>query len=80
MFFLCVGIHLCAIQNSDNKAREAWENINKIDDVILALSEIRNKVTVAVLQGNAGAGGAMLAAACDVVLSHPVCIYLTLTH
>ena len=63
---------MCAIQNSDNKSKEAWENINKIDDVILALSEVKGKVTIAVLQGNAGAGGAMLAAACDVVLSHPV--------
>ena len=48
------------------------QNINKINDAILALSELRDKVTVAVLRGNAGAGGEMLSAACDVVLSHPV--------
>ena len=49
------------------------ENINKINDVILAISELRDKVTIAVLRGNAGAGGEMLSAACDLVLSHPVC-------
>ena len=52
--------------------KEAMENINKIDDVILALSTMRDKVTMAVLRGNAGAGGEMLSAACDIVLSHPV--------
>ena len=47
-------------------------NINKINDVILALSELRDKVTVAVLRGNAGAGGEMMSLACDYVISHPV--------
>ena len=67
-----LGIHLCAIESSQNKAKEAMANINKINDVILALSELRDKVTVAVLRGNAGAGGEMMSLACDYVLSHPV--------
>ena len=66
------GIHLCAIENSENTTKEAMENINKINDVILAISELRDKVIIAVLRGNAGAGGEMLSAACDIVLSHPV--------
>ena len=66
------GIHLCAIENGENTTKEAMENINKINDVILAISELRDKVTIAILRGNAGAGGEMLSAACDIVLSHPV--------
>ncbi|KAK3099423.1 hypothetical protein FSP39_004107 [Pinctada imbricata] len=69
--FFSTGIHLNAIESSNNKQREAWENINKIDDVIASTFHMSDKVTMAVLQGNAGAGGAMMAAACDVVISHP---------
>ena len=36
------------------------------------MASMKNKATVAILQGNAGAGGAMMAAAADVVVSHPV--------
>lgn len=52
---------------------EAWLNINAIDDVIKTIANLKNKVSVAVLRGNAGAGGAMLAAACDFTITHPVC-------
>ena len=72
-FYIFTGIHLCAIEKSQNKTKEAMANINKINDVILAVSELRDKVTVAVLRGNAGAGGEMMSLACDFVLSHPVC-------
>jgi len=33
---------------------------------------MNDKCTVAVLRGNAGAGGAMFAAACDISVAHPV--------
>ena len=71
---LCVtlGIHLCVIENSADKQREALDNINGIDDVIKTIVNMKNKISVAVLRGNAGAGGAMLAAACDVAVAHPV--------
>lgn len=64
------GIHLCVIENSPSKPIEAWANINAIDDVIKTLVTMNNKVSVAVLRGNAGAGGAMLAAACDFSVAH----------
>jgi enoyl-CoA hydratase/carnithine racemase len=54
------------------KQAEAWININKINDVISTTVKMHNKATVAVLQGNAAAGGAMFALACDVTVAHPV--------
>ncbi|KAK3588122.1 hypothetical protein CHS0354_012179, partial [Potamilus streckersoni] len=50
---------------------EAWANINMLNDVIKAMVAIPDKLVVAALQGNAGAGGAMFAAAADIVVSHP---------
>ena len=67
------GIHLCEIATSKNVQQEAWRNINAIDDVIKTMLRMKDKVTVAVLRGNAGAGGAMFAAACDIVLGHEAC-------
>lgn len=64
------------IENSPSKPIEAWANINAIDDVIKTLVTMNNKVSVAVLRGNAGAGGAMLAAACDFSVAHMVCFSL----
>ncbi|XP_023933057.1 uncharacterized protein LOC106164275 [Lingula anatina] len=69
--FFSTGIHLCRIEASSDPVLEAWHNINKIDDVILEMSKMTDKLVVAALQGNAGAGGAMLAAAADIVVSHP---------
>ncbi|KAL3831406.1 hypothetical protein ACJMK2_023157 [Sinanodonta woodiana] len=69
--FFSTGIHLCSIEANENKYSEAWANINMINDVIKAMVTIPDKLVVAALQGNAGAGGAMLAAAADIVVSHP---------
>ncbi|XP_019624875.1 PREDICTED: uncharacterized protein LOC109470381 [Branchiostoma belcheri] len=57
-------------QNSECAATESWANITAIDDVVKAIFSIRSKVTVAALQGNAGAGGVMMALAADKVWSH----------
>lgn len=78
IFNLCLGIHLCEIENSMAKQDEAWQNINAINDVINTVAEMRNKTVVAVLRGNAGAGGAMMAAACDITIAHPVLKCLTI--
>ncbi|XP_066295365.1 hydrogenase maturation factor HoxX-like [Branchiostoma lanceolatum] len=64
------GIHLNVIENSECAATESWANITAIDDVVKAIFSMRSKVTVAVLQGNAGAGGVMMALAADKVWSH----------
>ena len=64
------GIHLNLIENTDNPAQESWDNINAIDDVIKEVFSMKHKVTVAAVQGNAGAGGAMAPLAADLVWTH----------
>ena len=61
------GIHLGAIEAAPNPADESWENINAIDDVCLEILSFRDKMTVAALRGNGGAGGVFLALAADEV-------------
>ncbi|XP_052232113.1 hydrogenase maturation factor HoxX-like isoform X3 [Dreissena polymorpha] len=77
--FFCTGIHLCELESSINKLEDALKNINAIDDVIKTVAEMRNKTVVAVLRGNAGAGGAMMAAACDITIAHPG-VFITPTY
>jgi putative two-component system hydrogenase maturation factor HypX/HoxX len=55
------------IEAADSPADESWRNIIAIDDVCRAVLETTDRVTVAALQGNAGAGGCFLAFACDQV-------------
>jgi putative two-component system protein, hydrogenase maturation factor HypX/HoxX len=61
------GVHLNVIEAADNPAEESWHNINAIDDLIYAILTTTNKITVAAVHGNAGAGGVPLALACDKV-------------
>jgi len=65
--FFSNGIHLNVIEAADSPADESWRNINAIDDVCRAVLETTDRLTVAALQGNAGAGGCFLAFACDEV-------------
>ncbi|RTR37448.1 hydrogenase maturation protein [Shewanella canadensis] len=67
--FFSNGIHLNHIEASEDKAESSWLNINAIDDLIKAILETRNKITVAALKNNAGAGGAMMALACDYIFA-----------
>lgn len=61
------GIHLNIIEASNNPAEESWQNINAIDDLVHEILTIDNKITVAAVHGNAGAGGVPFALACDKV-------------
>lgn len=61
------GIHLNIIEASPDPAEESWANINAIDDLVERIITTEDKLTVAALRSNAGAGGAMMALACDVV-------------
>lgn len=61
------GIHLNHIEAADNPAEESWQNINAIDDLIVQIVTTLDKLTIAVLSGSAGAGGAILAIAPDKV-------------
>ena len=61
------GIHLNTIEASDNPAKESWENINAIDDFVLAVLTTTSKLTVSSVWGGCGAGGAMAILAADKV-------------
>ena len=61
------GIHLNRIEAASSPADESWANINAMNDVCLALLTLTDRLTVAALRGNAGAGGCFLALAADYV-------------
>jgi putative two-component system hydrogenase maturation factor HypX/HoxX len=63
------GIHLNVIEASPTPADESWANINAIDDVAHEILTCDRHLTLAALQGNAGAGGVFLALAADRVLA-----------
>ncbi|TAN49269.1 MAG: hydrogenase maturation protein [Rhodospirillales bacterium] len=65
------GIHLGCIEAADSPADESWANINAIDDLAEAIITCTSHLTVAALEGNAGAGGVFLALAADLVLMRP---------
>lgn len=73
--FFSNGIHLSCIEAAahradDSAADESWRNIQAMDDVALELITTTDRLTVSVLRGNAGAGGAFLALAADEVWAH----------
>lgn len=61
------GIHLNIIEASPDPAEESWANINAIDDLVECIITTEDKLIVSALRSNAGAGGAMMALASDVV-------------
>jgi putative two-component system hydrogenase maturation factor HypX/HoxX len=65
--FFCNGIHLNVIEAARSPADESWRNINAMDDVCEAILTTTDRLVVAALQGNAGAGGAFLAFTADLV-------------
>ncbi|MDH6577597.1 hydrogenase maturation protein [Kitasatospora sp. MAP5-34] len=65
--FFSNGIHLNVIEAATDPAAESWANINAMDDLVEAILNTTEKITVAALAGNAAAGGLMLAIAADEV-------------
>lgn len=61
------GIHLNTIEAATSPSDESWANINAIDDLAEAILTCESHLTIAALQGNAGAGGCFLARAADFV-------------
>ena len=59
------GIHLNYIENASSPADESWRNINAMNDLARAIITTDNLLTIAALQGNAGAGGVFLSLAAD---------------
>lgn len=73
--FFSNGIHLHDIEAAaqtpgDSAADASWRNINAIDDVVLEMLTMTDRLTVALLRGNAGAGGCWLAFAADLAWAH----------
>jgi putative two-component system hydrogenase maturation factor HypX/HoxX len=61
------GIHLGQIEAAASPADESWRNINAVDDLVRDIIETTDRVVVAALRMNAGAGGVFLALAADEV-------------
>ena len=59
------GIHLNLIEASAHPAEESWRNINAMNDLVREIIVTNAQITIAAMQGNAGAGGAFLALAAD---------------
>ncbi|TXT34641.1 MAG: formyl transferase domain-containing protein [Comamonadaceae bacterium] len=73
--FFSNGIHLHDIEAAqrvagDSAADASWRNINAMNDATLEVLTLTDRITVAALQGNAGAGGCFLALAADLVWAH----------
>lgn len=64
------GIHLNVIEAAENHYDESWANINAINDIVLKIMSITDKITISALQGSAGAGGVMMALAADYVYTN----------
>ncbi len=62
------GLHLGLIEAAASVADESWRNIEAMNDCVRALLETEDRLVVAALRGNAGAGGVFLALAADLVL------------
>ncbi|MFW5331742.1 enoyl-CoA hydratase-related protein [Hydrogenophaga sp. ZJX-1] len=73
--FFSNGIDLNSIEAAahlpgDSAADASWRNIQAMNDVALGVLQTTDRLTVSVLRGNAGAGGAFLALAADQVWAH----------
>jgi putative two-component system protein, hydrogenase maturation factor HypX/HoxX len=65
------GIHLHRIEAEANSADASWDNIEAMNDLTRAIIETSDRLVIAALRGNAGAGGVFLALAADEVWSAP---------
>lgn len=67
--FWCNGIQLCCAEAAEDPGRASWENLLAMNDLVRAVLDTPDQVTVAALRNNAGAGGAILPLACDRVVA-----------
>ncbi len=63
------GIHLNVIEAADHPADESWANINAMDDLVRDIIQTKSHLVISAMQGNAGAGGVILALAADFVFA-----------
>ena len=59
------GIHLNMIEAAADPAHESWRNIQAMNDLVRELITTDSHLVISALQGNATAGGVMLALAAD---------------
>jgi putative two-component system hydrogenase maturation factor HypX/HoxX len=62
------GLHLNCIEASAQPADESWRNIEAMNDLVLEILQTPRQLTIAALEGSAGAGGVFLALAADEVV------------
>ncbi|MFE3001437.1 enoyl-CoA hydratase-related protein [Nocardia sp. NPDC059246] len=67
------GLHLGSIELAQNPDAEGWASINAINRVCAEIAECE-QVTIAAVQGSAGAGGVMLALTADFVVAAERCV------
>ncbi|GGM78876.1 hydrogenase maturation factor HoxX [Longimycelium tulufanense] len=65
--FFANGIHLHVIEDAPDAQAESWENINAMNDLVAAILTTTSHLVISAVQGNAAAGGLMLALAADEV-------------
>jgi putative two-component system protein, hydrogenase maturation factor HypX/HoxX len=61
------GIHLNMIEAAADPAQESWRNIQAMNDLVRDIITTASHLVISALQGNAAAGGVMLALAADYV-------------
>jgi len=59
------GIHLNHIEANEDPAEESWRNINAMEDLVYEVITTTDKLVIAALSCNAGAGGVILPLAAD---------------
>ncbi|MFW8589099.1 enoyl-CoA hydratase/isomerase family protein [Rhizobium beringeri] len=61
------GIHLGIIESADSAADESWRNINAMNELVREIIVTEDRLVIAAVLGNAGAGGVFLSLAADEV-------------
>jgi putative two-component system hydrogenase maturation factor HypX/HoxX len=61
------GIHLNVIEAASDPAHESWRNIHAMNDLVREIITTDSHLVIAAMQGNAAAGGVILALAADLV-------------
>ncbi len=67
--FFSNGIHLNILEDSKKQGEDGWSNINAMNDIVKAIFECDEIITVTSFAKNSGAGGVFLGLACDFAIS-----------
>ena len=65
--FFSNGIHLNTIENAEDSPQESMQNILAMNKLVKEIILTTDKITIAAIRGNIGAGGVFFALACDFV-------------